>query len=63
MFKKMFMLSILSCISFGSIHASTYDRECILHMRKDGSAYLELDGHYYECKYLEHSNECLCLAE
>ena len=63
MFKKILMLSFLSCISFASMQASTYDRECILHMRKDGSAYLELEGHYYECKYVEHCEDCPCYSE
>ena len=32
----------------------------LAHMRKDGSAYLELDGHYYECQYIEHCTDCPC---
>lgn len=62
MLKKIFAISILSCISLASIHASTYDIDCVFHMRKDGSAFLELGGHYYECQYIEHSSECPCLS-
>jgi len=63
MFKKFCVISFLICSTFAALYASTWDRETVFHMRKDGTAYIELDGHYYEVKNLGHSEDCPCLRD
>lgn len=37
-----------------------YSQECMLHIRSNGSAVVEVAGHLYEAGFLGHSPECGC---
>jgi len=60
MFKIIVTLLFVAFFTLSFVSEKTYDRNAVFCLRKDGTAAIELNGHYFDVDLSGHAEDCPC---